>query len=57
MIDKQTKDVINKIGLTLGSSIGEFYGKVTLNFQGKYVSSTVEQSVRITEPLQKGAKK
>ena len=57
MIDKEKKAIINKIGLTLSQSIGSFYGKITFNFQDRYVSSNVEHSVKITEPLQKGAKK
>ncbi len=57
MIDKEKKAIINKIGLTLSQSIGSFYAKITFNFQDRYVSSYVEHRVKITVPLQKGAKK
>ena len=57
MIDKKTKDFLNKTGKEIALTLPEFYGKITFNFQGGYVSSNVEQSIRITEPLQKGAKK
>ncbi len=57
MIDKQTKDALNKEGKRLSLLFPDFYGKIIFNFQNEYVSSTVEQSVRITEPLSKGAKK
>ena len=57
MIDEQTKTVLNDIGKKLALTLPMFYGKVTFNFQnGNYVSSNVEQSIRITEPLKKGAK-
>ncbi len=57
MIDKQTKDALNEEGKRLSLLFPDFYGKIIFNFQNQYVSSTVEQSVRITEPLSKGAKK
>ena len=57
MIDKQTKELLNEQGKRLSLLFPNFYGKIVFNFQNKYVSSTVEQSVRITETLLKGAKK
>ncbi len=58
MIDLKTKKAITDIGQKLALTLPEFYGKVTFNFQdGNYVNSNVEQSIRITEPLTKGAAK
>ncbi len=57
MIDSETKKAVNEAGKDLARKIGPFYGKIVLSFQDGYVGSTVEQSIRITEPLQKGAKK
>ena len=58
MIDKETKDAINYAGKELSLDLPGFFGKITFNFQnGNYVSSNVEHSVRLTEPLSKGADK
>lgn len=58
MIDAKTKKVITDIGQRLALTLPEFYGKVTFNFQnGNYVSSNVEQSIKVTEPSKQGAVK
>ncbi len=47
MIPKQTKDVLNDTGKRLALTLPGFYGKVSFNiFNGKYVNSNVEQSIR-----------
>ncbi len=57
MIDKQTKDVINKIGKDLSLKMPGFFGSVTLYFaDNRYLRSTVEQSIKPCD-LQKGAVK
>lgn len=56
MIDEETKKAITDIGQKLALALPGFYGKVTLSFQnGSYVSSNVEQSIKVTEPFKKGA--
>ena len=58
MINRRTKDAIHELGKTLALLLPEFYGKVSFNItDGNYVSSNVEQSIRINEPLKKGARK
>ena len=58
MIAEKTKAALNEFGKRLALTLPKFYGKVSFNIQdGNYVSSNVEQSIRITEPFNKGAKK
>ncbi len=57
MIDEKIKTALNEEGKRLSRIFPNFYGKIVFHFQNKYVSSAVEQSIRITEPLNKGAEK
>ncbi len=57
MIPKQTKDALNDVGLKLSRLLPDFYGKITFNFyNGKYVHSSVEQSIKNTD-LKQGVEK
>ena len=55
MIPEHVKTALNEEGKKISLLFPGFYGKIIFNFQNEYVSSTVEQSVRITEPLSEGA--
>lgn len=58
MIDTETRKAINDAGRDLSLQMPGFFGKISLNFQdGNYVSSNVEQSIRVNAPLKKGARK
>lgn len=58
MIDTETRKAINEAGKKLSLQMPGFFGKISLNFQdGNYVSSNVEQSIRVNEPFNKGANK
>ena len=47
MIDDKLKEELNKIGNILSERFGEFYGKITFNFQGdNYVNANVEESIK-----------
>ena len=57
MIPSQTKEALNDIGMRLSKILPDFYGKVSFNFyNGKYVHSNVEQSIKNTD-LKQGVKK
>ena len=46
MIDDKLKDELNKIGTILAERIGEFYGRISFNFQGGYVNTNIEVSIK-----------
>ena len=47
MIDPKLKEELNNVGLLLAKRVGEFYGKITFNFQGdNYVNANVEESIK-----------
>ena len=57
MIPNQTKDALNDIGKRLSLLLPDFYGKISFNiYDGKYVHSNVEQSIKNTD-LKQGVKK
>ncbi len=57
LINKQIKKDLNEIGERLSLFLPGFFGKISFNFfDGKYVCSNVEQSVK-PDNLKKGAKK
>ncbi len=57
MIPEEIKKRLNKFGVALSEFLPCFYGKITFNyFNGKYVNSNVEQSIK-SDNLKKGAEK
>jgi hypothetical protein len=46
MIDDKLKEELNNIGAILAERLGEFYGKVSFNFQGGYVNTNIEVSIK-----------
>lgn len=56
MIPEEIKKRLNDAGEVMSNFLSGFYGKITFNyFNGKYVNSNVEQSIK-TDNLKKGAK-